>query len=508
MYASHTTSNVPAGNGPFPSAPRARALRRLRTSALIAIVALPSGPAALSAQDSDFEAWRRRDERAFSAFLAAEDAAFAEFLEREWIAFEAFRDEGLYREPKLDEAPVADAGAEVKGAPAGRETPPQRPVATSTVVGETASVEFHGIRFDVAVSGTVAALSLDALSPEGFAAYWRAAASDETDRLVDDMRAIAEQNGLNDFMLFRATVAVARLLYPDANDAVAATWFVLSKLGYDVRVAYGADRVALLLPSPNQLYNASYFLEGARRLYLMDADGTPVRGGTQWRTYAGSYPGADRDVALELPPEVGLPDRLSVEELEFTYRNRAYTITVPVNANVISLLADYPHTDWWVHFAPTASRAARSALVSQLGAIVAGRSPAEAANTLLRFVQTAFPYRTDQEHFGYEKWQAPEEIVFYRYSDCDDRSILYAWLLREVMGWDDVVGLLYPGHLAVAVPASRLNIDGDTVTHAGVRYLVTDPTYIGADIGMAMPQFQRVRPEVLSLAEVSAQRTR
>ena len=115
---------------------------------------------------------------------------------------------------------------------------------------------------------------------------------------------------------------------------------------------------------------------------------------------------------------------------------------------------------------------------------------------LLRFVQTAFPYETDQDQFGVEKWQAPEEILYYRLSDCDDRSILYAFLLREVLGWDDVAMLRYPGHLAVAVPQRRIGVSGDSVRVQGESYIVTDPTYIGADVGMAMPQFRNIRPEV------------
>ena len=38
---------------------------------------------------------------------------------------------------------------------------------------------------------------------------------------------------------------------------------------------------------------------------------------------------------------------------------------------------------------------------------------------------------------------------------------------------------------------------GDFVTVEGKKYIVCDPTYIGASIGKAMPQFKRVAAKVL-----------
>jgi hypothetical protein len=53
----------------------------------------------------------------------------------------------------------------------------------------------------------------------------------------------------------------------------------------------------------------------------------------------------------------------------------------------------------------------------------------------------------------------------------------------------------YPGHLSVAIPQRRVGLSGDSIRINGEPYLISDPTYIGADIGMAMPQFRNVYPE-------------
>ena len=77
----------------------------------------------------------------------------------------------------------------------------------------------------------------------------------------------------------------------------------------------------------------------------------------------------------------------------------------------------------------------------------------DAVNVLLRFVQTGFSYLTDSEQFGREKFMFPEETLSYPYSDCEDRSFLFAYLVSSLLGLD-VIGLDYPGHVATAVKFS------------------------------------------------------
>ena len=116
---------------------------------------------------------------------------------------------------------------------------------------------------------------------------------------------------------------------------------------------------------------------------------------------------------------------------------------------------------------------------------------------LLRFVQTAFEYQTDDEQFGREKYLIPDETLYYGICDCEDRSILFAHLVRKLVGLP-VVGLDYPGHIATAVQFSQ-RLPGAYVNYEGEDYLICDPTYINADIGMVMPQFKDTPPVLIGL---------
>ena len=120
----------------------------------------------------------------------------------------------------------------------------------------------------------------------------------------------------------------------------------------------------------------------------------------------------------------------------------------------------------------------------------------QAVNFLLRFVQTSLKYETDEQQFGEENYLFPEETLFYPYSDCEDRAVLFAWLVRSLLKLD-VVGLDYPGHVAAAVNFSE-KVTGASINYQGKRYVVTDPTYINAGAGMVMPGYQQYEPRIIS----------
>ena len=86
-----------------------------------------------------------------------------------------------------------------------------------------------------------------------------------------------------------------------------------------------------------------------------------------------------------------------------------------------------------------------------------------------------------------------DELFYYPYSDCEDRAVLYSYLVRTLMGLD-VVLLEYPNHMATAVCFDE-NIDGDYITVSGKKYIICDPTYIGASIGLLCRNLRTWQPK-------------
>jgi hypothetical protein len=79
----------------------------------------------------------------------------------------------------------------------------------------------------------------------------------------------------------------------------------------------------------------------------------------------------------------------------------------------------------------------------------------------------------------------------------EDRSILLSRLVRDLLALK-VVLVYYPGHLATAIHFSN-DVRGDYLMLSGTRYTICDPTYIGASVGMTMPDMDNSKATVILL---------
>ncbi len=85
----------------------------------------------------------------------------------------------------------------------------------------------------------------------------------------------------------------------------------------------------------------------------------------------------------------------------------------------------------------------------------------------------------------------------YPYCDCEDRAILFSWLVRDLLGLD-VALVYYPGHLAIAVRFNE-DVQGDAMIINGQKFIVCDPTYIGAPVGKQMPGLEYEKAQAIIL---------
>jgi hypothetical protein len=181
-----------------------------------------------------------------------------------------------------------------------------------------------------------------------------------------------------------------------------------------------------------------------------------------------------------------------------SFRSKAYPemeVGLEVSTNLMNYYNDYASCELLVYAQAPPSGLLGRDLLQQLEKPLAGKNRLEAANMLLNFVQTAFEYKTDGEQFGRERPLFIDEIFYYPYCDCEDRSFLFAYLVRNLLKLD-VVLLDYPNHIATAV-CFDVPVDGDYLTIDGKKYIVCDPTFINASVGRCMPDYKNVAAKVL-----------
>lgn len=382
-------------------------------------------------------------------------------------------------------APVTEVKPEPK-----KEVPAPKPETSPLYSGGEGrmTISFGGVQYHV--SNTLkGAITLASVKEKDVASSFEKLYLSDYKPLLADLTTLRKKDLGNDWALYLFIKQVSEKLV-GKNESIVLRQFLLNNLGYRARTARNANTNELhLLVAPSvQLYGCIYVDESNAKFYDVESK-------NPYALYMcpKEAPSAKKtiDMSQAVMPVLKGERKASV--------HTAKKSSVTVSTSVSKQMADYynriPQCDYSVYVNASVDKEVVEPLLSSLRMAIQGKSEREAANILLDFCQNAFEYATDPQQFGYEKPFFVEELFYYPYCDCEDRSILYRYLVKNLLGLD-VVLLDYPNHIATAV---RFNteIKGDYVSVGGAKYLVCDPTYIGASIGMAMPQFKSVAANVL-----------
>lgn len=329
--------------------------------------------------------------------------------------------------------------------------------------------------------------------------------SQETSGLWKQIDDYVKELGLNEWGYFCILRSISEEVFADVDSRVLFTFYMLrNEGGFKVKTARGKDsnKLTLLAAIDNSkdVYSYSFFR-------FDDADGSKLKyytiyggGKPKESVYTYSFCEQDKDlkqIGLDFNSNLNMGACDVKRELSFSKINTK--VTLPYNSSHIAYLNDVPMTIFPIYFASPISVEAQNVLNDKLNELKSKYNPVQFIDILLNFVQTAFDYKTDDQQFGYEKYFYPEEVIAYPYSDCEDRSALFAWLVTNYTD-AKVVGLQYEGHLATAVCfGDNVNISGDMFSYGGKKYYVCDPTYINASIGMTMPQFKDKMPKIIKM---------
>ena len=310
---------------------------------------------------------------------------------------------------------------------------------------------------------------------------------------IDSVNAAHRELKLDDWGCVALWRYVAQALQPDRkSEQNLLLWYFLVKSGYNVRLGYAGSDVHLFVAVKQQVFSTKFTKVGPQTYYaVLAADRGDSIG--SFYTYEASYPAKLNPLDIA-SASTGFTKPVEAQRaLSFEYKGETIKLNVPYDRRLVQYLGSYPQSEFEVYFDTDGSRMLRQSLLAELKKHTAKMDEEDAINFLLAFVQKAFAYKTDEEQFGYEKYFFVEELFFFPYSDCEDRAVLFAWLAHELVGVK-VVGLLYPGHMTTGVALKQVKPGFSTVEYQGARFIIADPTYIGASAGMAMPFYAKLKP--------------
>lgn len=453
------------------------------------------------------DSYRQQRQREFQDFKDSIHDDFVRYLEHLWTEYQLFSGEPSPRsikpveQPHLDTLETDDTLKVDTQIPYGRLTDIQEvssaaflpPAGIATLQKRNFTVQFYGRELTIALPDKVAREKLSGIRERHVARFWKKLVENNADQCAAALDQQRRNLYLGDWGLFDLIRHFSAAVFPDHPDEQAVfSVFLLGTMHYDARVGRMDDRLVMLVNTGNRLYDIPYVQIDSVRYYAFG--NMPKKG--RLHTYDRQMASANRPIDMHLAYSPRLGGELSQKTYSYTLFGRK--VSFRTNQPLMDFYARYPQTELTVYANAAMEEAFAAAIEREMRPFVEGKSSVGALNTLLEFMQQGFKYQTDRKQFGREKNFFCEENFYYPTNDCEDRAVLFARMVKVLLGYD-VVLLEYTDHVATAVQIPGRKIRGQHLDLQGERYMVCDPTCIGAAVGDLSRKYRNKKANIVSV---------
>lgn len=384
---------------------------------------------------------------------------------------------------------------------------PVQPVAPIPEVEEEEDEEFSCMPFSF--FGTNLTVRLDEskrvdlgdINPDRVADVLQYFSTDAYNNLLIDCLAIREEYNLCDWAYLLMLKALTdQYSGPGTDEGTLLLGYLYYQSGYKVRFATNGERLYLLVASDHIIFENGPYMVGGEMFYPLEETDDKLS------ICEAAFP-KERTLSLYIPAQPMLGEGKTKTRKITSQRYPDISVEVSVNKNLIDFYDSYPSsyvnddfTTRWAMYANTPmAKEVQQGIYATLKEKLAGMCQLDAVNRLLNFVQTGFVYEYDDEVWGGDRAFFAEESLYYPYCDCEDRSILFTRLVRDILNMECVL-VYYPGHLAAAVHFDEQPGGAFYTAANGKNYTLCDPTYIGARVGMEMPELDTSEVTLIHIA--------
>jgi len=314
--------------------------------------------------------------------------------------------------------------------------------------------------------------------------------------------AYKEKHQLNDWIYYQLIRKTAQQISPKAENYHRYTlykWFLLSKSGYDAKISIGDNLIIFYVRNDENINDIPFFkVEGYKYMCLNYHDYGKIDFEKD-KVYPVNVniPEAKNSFSYKVTrmPDFK-PESYNEKEIEFSYRSKPYHFQVKLNPEVENIFKNYPGVDFESYFNIPLSHETYHSLIPIMRKNISGMNQKKGVDYLMRFTRYAFLYQNDETNFGKEKRLSPEQTLFSKYSDCDDRAALFFYLVKEIYNLP-MIALLYPTHISMAVQFDKAQ--GKSIIYKGQKYSVCEPTPQNRDlrIGQISAELENLNYEVV-----------
>ena len=362
---------------------------------------------------------------------------------------------------------------------------------------EHVNVDFYGEKIPLTFNKDMLIPFQGKVGDDKLVQYYKNLENTSFDIFLNELDKVKNHLQLNDWLYYKLMkAALNKCTSYSKIQTELISWFLLSKKGWDTRLAYNGKNVYVYVFTKDDLFEVPMIddqnktfvnlseIDSKRRLkqavYLLNF--TPSPQGQTFSFYLKHLP-------LFQPQE-------ETRSYLFEYKGQQHEIEVKIDEKIKKLMADYPVFSEREYLEVPFSETVKNSLLPQFKVLLKGKTTSEALQILVAFTRSSFRYKRDQEYFGQSKPMIAEEVFHYPFSDCEDRSALFYSLVKELLDLPMII-IAYPDHLTIAV--SFDNKKGDIIKYKGKEYFICDPTgpINSYNIGQIPQEFKHTKFEII-----------
>jgi hypothetical protein len=317
------------------------------------------------------------------------------------------------------------------------------------------------------------------LSDTGIYQYYEHLKAHINPSVIDTLLNFKNKNKLDDWYYYQLIRKTAQQVSAKEINYYSYTlykWYLLLKSGYNSVLRISASKMLLYIQTNENIYNIPGIIHNNKPYICLNYHdyGTVNFDIEQFKTVEllGKENTKAFSYKIMLLPDFN-PSYYINKDLQFTYRNNEYKFNIKLNPQIKELFLNYPVIDYKDYFDVPLSKTTYASLVPFLKKAVEKKSVIKGVDFLMRFTRNSFVFEADTFVYGKEKRLFAEATLLFEQSDCEDRSALFFYLVKEIYDLPMLV-LSYPRHVTVAVKLPLKK--GDKILYKNNQYFICEPT--------------------------------
>ena len=342
----------------------------------------------------------------------------------------------------------------------------------------SSSFEFFAQKLNVKYNPDMFDVEDVCIKQKCFKRFYEAMEKKPYKELLKDLQEYQKQLKLNDWLTYKMTKMAVNEILKKSKDELQkgfTTWFLLTEMGYDIRVAVTDQGDPFLYAKTEEaMGTVPSFTDGDYKFVNLTAVDFKVDT-KKIELYKPEFIANRKGKAFQFhfttAPEI--KSKAVDKSVTFTYKDKEYTLNFKVDQTYAEEMANYPRVGAMGFMNAPLSETTQSTLLPELKEMMEGKSNEEALEVLVAFTRTGFKYKSDWNIYDDEHPMFAEEVFMSEYSDHEDRSALLYFLIKETLDLPMIVITHYNYNTTIGV-----ELDGDIkrpYEYKGKNYVICDP---------------------------------